>query len=76
MSSLTTGEHNPNYGHFWTQQQKEHLSKVRKDNKLAKGVNNPRATKIICLETGEIFDLIQYAVKHYHKSEGCFSVAL
>lgn len=76
ISELVKGEKNPNYGNHWSQEQKDHLSKVRKENGLAVGVNNPTATKIICLETGEVFDLIKDAMAKYNRTCGCFSVAL
>ena len=77
ISSLVTGEDNPNYGHYWTQEMKNHLSMVRKQNGKSAGVNNAKATKIICLENGEVFELIQNAMKKYNvKCEGSFTVAL
>lgn len=77
ISSLVRGKNNPNYNHKWNDEQKEHLSEVRKELKLAKGINNITATKIVCLETGEIFDLISDAQKKYNvKNISSFSVAL
>lgn len=77
MSSIVSGENNPNYGNNWTQEMKDNLSAVRKNNGLSAGINNSRATKIICLETGEVFDLIKDAMKKYNvKNEGSFTVAL
>lgn len=49
------GENNPNYNHRWTNEQKEHLSKLRKKNGLSKGGNNPRARQVMCVETGVIY---------------------
>ena len=66
ISNLVSGKNNPNYHHFWTTKMKINLSDLRKKNGLSKGVLNNRATKIICLETGEIFDLIQDAQIKYH----------
>lgn len=54
-SERLTGENNPNYGHSWTNEMKDHLSKVRIDKGVAKGKKNPRATPVMCVETGEIF---------------------
>lgn len=77
ISRNVAGVNNPNYGHFWTDEQKEHLSQVRKQNGKSAGINNNTATKIICLETGEIFDLIKDAINKYHvKYEASFTVAL
>ena len=49
------GENNPNYGHRWTDEMKEHLSKIRIENGVAKGSRNPRATPVMCVETGVIY---------------------
>lgn len=77
MSKLVTGENNPNYGNRWSDEQKEHLSKVRIENQIAKGEKNPRAKKIMCVETGEIFECISYAMEKYPvKANGSYSVAL
>lgn len=77
ISKLVKGEKNPNYNNHWTQEQKEHLSRIRKQNGKSAGIKNPKATKIICIETGEIFDLIKDAMKKYNvKHEGSFTVAL
>jgi hypothetical protein len=77
ISSLVKGDKNPNYGNNWDNNQKEHLSKVRKELGLAKGTKNSKATKIICLETGEVFELISDAMKKYNvKDESSFSIAL
>jgi len=77
MSKLVSGCKNPNYNHKWSQEQKAHLSQMRKTNKLAVGTNNPRATAIICLETGEVFDMISNAqIKYGIKSESSLSIAL
>jgi hypothetical protein len=77
IASLVSGKDNPNYAHYWTQEMKDHLSKVRKQNGKSAGTNNVKATKIICLENGEVFDLIKYAMEKYNvKCEGSFTVAL
>lgn len=77
ISSLVSGSDNPNYNHKWTDEQKKHLSEVRKANGKPKGVLNTRAKSIMCVETGEIFPLIKDAVAKYNvKSETSFSVAL
>lgn len=77
ISSLVSGENNPNFNHRWSDKQKEHLSNVRKENGLAAGINNPRATKIICMETGEVFDMIKEAQEKYKvHDETSFSIAL
>lgn len=77
ISQLVQGEYNPNYGNSWNEKQKQHLSQLRKDLGLAKGINNPNAKSIICLETGEVFNLISEAQEKYQvKNISSFSIAL
>lgn len=77
ISSLVSGENNPNYGNYWTQEQKDRLREKQKQNPIYKNENNPNAKRIKCVETGEIFECIKYAMKKYGvKCEGSFTVAL
>ena len=77
MSELVKGEKNPNFGNKWSDEQKKHLSELRKSNGLAKGINNPMARKIMCIETGEVFDCIMFAMEKYSVNEhGSFTVAI
>lgn len=77
ISQLVQGENNPNYNHHWTDEMKQHLSQVRKANGLSANENNSRATRVICLETGEIFNCIKYAMQKYNiKHEGSVTAAL
>lgn len=77
ISNIVSGKNNPNYNNRWSDEQKEHLSIVRKELKIAAGNNNPNCKKIICLETGEVFSTIKDAQMKYDvKSETSFSVAL
>lgn len=77
ISQLVQGENNPNYNHYWTEEMKQHLSHVRKANGLSANENNPKATCVICLETGEVFNCIKYAMQKYNiKHEGSMTVAL
>ena len=46
--------------------QKQHLSLLRKNLKLAAGAKNPKAKQIMCLETGEIFHTMQDAMLKYN----------
>ena len=55
------GKNNPNYGNNWTAEQRKHLSEVRIAKGLSKGELNPRATPVMCVETGEIFKCKQDA---------------
>ena len=56
---------------------KQHLSNVRKSNGLSANENNPKATCVICVETGEVFSCIKYAMQKYNiKCEGSVTVAL
>lgn len=77
MRELCLGSKNPNFNNRWSTEQKSHLSKVRIERQLAKGIKNPNAKSIICLETGEVFGLISDAQKKYGvKSITSFSIAL
>ena len=77
ISSLVSGENNPNYGNHWSQEQKEALSKKQKNNPIYKNENNPNAKRIRCIETGEVFECIKYAKEKYGiKSDGSLTVAL
>lgn len=60
-SEMNKGENNPNYGNRWTVQQKQHLSEVRKTNKIAALGNNPRALPVMCVETGKVYGCQQEA---------------
>ena len=42
ISKVTTGENNGNYKNYWTDEQKSHLSNLRINKGIAKGINNPR----------------------------------
>lgn len=77
ISKLVQGENNPNYNNHWTDEMRQHLSQIRKLNGLSANENNPRATCIICIETGEVFKCIKYAMQKYNiKSEGSITAAL
>lgn len=77
ISQLVQGENNPNYNHHWTDEMKQHLSQVRKANGLSANESNSRATCVICVETGEVFNCIKYAMQKYNiKHEGSVTVAL
>jgi hypothetical protein len=77
ISQLVQGENNPNYNNHWTKEMKQHLSEVRKANGLSANENNPRATRVICIETGEIFSCIKFAMQKYNiKNEGSMTAAL
>lgn len=66
ISVLVQGENNPNYNNHWTEEMKEKLSNKRKENGLSANENNPMAKRIICIETGEVFDCIKFAMEKYH----------
>ena len=77
ISSIVQGENNPNYNNRWTDEMKNNLSKKRIESGIAANENNPMATKIVCLETGEVFNLIKYALEKYKiKDHSNMSVAL
>ena len=66
MSNLCLGEKNPNYGNHWSAEQRKALSDHHKKSKRYCGKNNPRATKIKCVETEEIFETMTDAQHAYH----------
>ena len=77
ISQLVQGENNPNYNNHWTSEMKLHLSQVRKANGFSANENNSRATCVICVETGEIFNCMKYAMQKYNiKHEGSMTAAL
>ena len=77
ISKLVSGSKNPNYQHYWTDDQKKRLSDKRKANGKSKGILNNRAKAIRCVETGEEFPMIKLAMEKYGvKCEGSFTVAL
>lgn len=77
ISEIVKGSNNPNYQNYWSEEQKEYLRQKQKNNPLYKDDANPNAKKIICLETGEIFDCIKFAKEKYNiKSDGSIAVAL
>ncbi|ASA22561.1 hypothetical protein [Paenibacillus donghaensis] len=77
LSEKTSGKNNGNFNNRWTKEQKNHLSMLRKQNELSKGKNNPKAKKVMCIETGEIFDYIGLAKEKYSvKHEASFTVAI
>lgn len=55
------GEKNPNYGNHWTDKMKRDASRKRKESGMSKLGNNPRAKKVMCVETGTIYDCQQEA---------------
>lgn len=77
ISEIVSGDNNPNYGNHWSQEQKNHLSKLIKESGRYRGTGNPKATKIICIETLEVFDCIEFAREKFgFKTVSSLSVAL
>lgn len=77
ISKIVKGENNPNYKNYWSDKQREDLRNKQKLNPLYKNETNPNAKKIICIETGEIFECIKFAIEKYKiKSEASISIAL
>lgn len=58
-----TGENHPMYGKHHTE---EHKRKLSKNHAYFKGENHPRARKVICITTGEIFNYIKEAGEKYN----------
>lgn len=61
------GKNNPNYGNKWNNEQRKHLSELRKNGNW-RNENHGMAKKVVCLETGEIFNCIKYAKEKYNGS--------
>lgn len=77
ISELVRGSDNPNYQNHWTEEQKDHLRQKQKSNPLYAGETNPNAKRVICVETGEVFNCIKFAKEKYNiKSDGSITVAL
>lgn len=66
ISSLVTGNKNPNYGHHWTNEMKDKARKRVTESGRYIGDKNPKARAIMCVETGEVFSCIKYAQEKYH----------
>lgn len=70
-----TGSGNPNFGNKWTEEQKDRASKNRSG--IYKGKSNPKSKRILCIETGEIFEYIMESSEKYKtKNSSSFSIAL
>lgn len=66
ISSLVTGEKNPNYQNYWSQEQKDYMSNlVKSDGRYVRG-KNPKAKRIRCVETNEEFECIVDACEKYN----------
>lgn len=77
ISSLVTGEKNPNYQHYWSDKMKQALREKQKNNPMYHNETNPNAKAIRCIETGEIFNCMKYAQEKYGlKSSGTFTHAI
>lgn len=58
ISTLVQGTKNPNYQHYWSDEQKEHLRNIQKVNSLYYGDTNPNAHSVVCLETNKFYPCI------------------
>lgn len=65
LRQISLGPNNPNYGNYWTDEQKQYLREKAQKSGRYKGKNNPRAKKVMCIETGQIFDTMTDAAKAY-----------
>ena len=61
MKESHRGEKNPMYGKVHTKESKDKISQARKGKNV--GSSHPKARKVICLETNEIYGTIQEASK-------------
>lgn len=77
------GERNPMYGKHHTEETKEKISNANKGRQLSEeqkqkitdfmNTKHPRAKKVRCLETGEIFLSARKAAEAYHTSHSCIA---
>ena len=68
ISEINTGSGNPNYGNKWDKNQKQKASEYWKEY-WSKTTDRPTATKVINLDTMEIFDSIKLAKEKYKKGD-------
>lgn len=77
ISSLVSGEKNPNYQHHWSEEMKQALREKQQNNSMYYNETNPNAKKIRCIETGEVFNCMKYAQERFGlKSTGSFTAAI
>lgn len=77
ISKLVSGEKNPNFGHKWTQEQKDSLRIKQSESGRYVGSKNPNAHPVMCVETGEIFPCVLDACKKYNiKNQTSISAVL
>ena len=68
LSDTHKGERHWNYGKHWNKEAKDKMSKAHKGKQTGK--NNPRARKVICITTGEVFDTLTEASLKYKIGNG------
>lgn len=76
ISELVSGEKNPNYQHYWTDDMKKALSEKRIKNGKSKGHKNARAIKVVSEELKLIFMCKKYASIYYGVSQSTINVML
>ena len=80
MSEAHKGENHPMYGKHHTQETKQKISRgntgkthtdeyKKRLSKANTGGNNPNAKKVLCLETGQVFDCMKQAKKWLGKGD-------
>lgn len=72
LSLHTSGKGNPRYGKPMSEEARMKASKT-KSNGMFKGGNNPASKAVKCIETGEVFECMNYAKKEYHIGN-CWSI--
>lgn len=61
ISESKLGVKNPNYGKHFSQEHKTKISQSNKGKHNNSGEKNPNAKKVICIETGEVYNTIKDA---------------
>lgn len=60
---LQAGEKHPMYGKHWDEAHKKHQSEIMKGKYV--GAKNPNRKRVLCLNTGEIFETVNDAANKY-----------
>lgn len=63
ISQLVQGKKNPNYGHKWSDKMKNNLRQKQIASKRYCGSRNPNAKKVVCIDTGDVFETMTDAAK-------------
>lgn len=74
FSETNRGSNNPNYGHKWTDEMKQSASKYMIETKCHSGGRNGRSRKVMCVETGIIYQCKRDATEFLGVKDGSSSI--